>query len=341
MAQNPPRLPDAATLALVGAGLALEIWCAARLLGSGAHAGINHAWIAAHALASMLVAFGTWRALAPVCRAELRDALGLLFALSFFMPVAGALGGAALGVAVRYAGSREKEEAFWELTPPVELPFAPPQNRSPERVDGRGFIEQIRFEGESQRLFNRIVATRHMRDSQAAPILRSALHHRSEKIRLLAYSMLDKKIERINRRIARLEALAEAGNGEVRANTHLQLASNYWELLSLEDAEATMRNQLLEKVRWHAAKATAIDPGNVNGHFTLGLVELRLRRPEQAERSLRLAMHLGMPNEKVLPYLAEVAFQQRRFASVRDHLRALPSAFRTYPPVAQLAEYWL
>jgi hypothetical protein len=54
------------------------------------------------------------------------------------------------------------------------------------------------------------------------------------------------------------------------------------------------------------------------------------------------AQVLGMALEKVLPYLAELAFRQHRFTMVTHFLRALdPLYFRTQPQLSGIAAHWL
>jgi len=53
------------------------------------------------------------------------------------------------------------------------------------------------------------------------------------------------------------------------------------------------------------------------------------------------AKQLGMPTEKVTPYLAESAFVSRDFKSVSVLLESIDKAFLRYPPLKHVAEYWI
>jgi len=47
-----------------------------------------------------------------------------------------------------------------------------------------------------------------------------------------------------------------------------------------------------------------------------------------------------MPGEKVLPYIAEAAFLQRNFKKLRNVVNEISPAFRAYPPMSKVVEYW-
>ncbi len=265
----------------------------------------------------------------------------LLFLMGVFVPFLGAVG-ACLSIAfgATMAKYRHRENEFWQFTDNVDLPFAAPIGRAHPRLDSRGFIEQLAFDGDTETLYNKVVASRHIRDSQSGPILKSAVGHSNERIRLVAYQMLDKKVNLLNREIQRLENAAHSASGFSKSNIHLQIANNYWELLTLEGDEPVAREQLLRSAASHAINAVEIQPQSVNAHFLLGQIYLKQDELKMATESFEQAERLGMPQDKVIPYIAEAAYAARDFKKLKSVLANINPAFRAYPPLSHVAEFW-
>lgn len=298
-------------------------------------------WVLAHLAASALAGIATSMVLKNIIPGR-RLPLILFFAsISFFMPFIGAAGAwMSVHFGAVLANGRHKENVFWHFTSNADLPFAAPIDRSLPKLDSRGFMEQLMFDNQTDQMYNKVAATRHIRDSQSAPLLKTAVGHGNERIRLVAYQMLDKKINRLNREIQRLETDARVAIGSGKSNIHLQIANNYWELLTIEEDEPVAREELLQKAEEHAAQALAIVPGNVNAQFILGQIYLKQHENDKANRAFMRAVELGMSKDKVLPYIAESAFINRDFKLLRNTLQAIDPTFRSYPPFSQVIEFW-
>jgi tetratricopeptide (TPR) repeat protein len=298
-------------------------------------------WMLAHLAASALAGIATTLILGKQIPGRRWPLMLFFAAISFFMPFIGTAGAwLSVHFGAILANGRHKENVFWQYTSNADLPFAAPIDRPAAKLDSRGFMEQLLFDGQTEQLYNKVAATRHIRDSQSAPLLKTAIGHENERIRLVAYQMLDKKVTRLNREIQRLEADSKLATGTGKSNIHLQIANNYWELLTIEEDEPVAREELLMKAEEHAAKALGIEPGNVNAQFVLGQVYLKQQENEKANRAFTRAVELGMSSDKVLPYIAESAFKNRDFKLLRSTLNAINPAFRSYPPFSQVIEFW-
>ncbi|OED38417.1 hypothetical protein AB833_19755 [Chromatiales bacterium (ex Bugula neritina AB1)] len=299
------------------------------------------AWLFSHTMASALAAFCTsilFKELVPGKRVPL---LFFLFLTGFFLPFIGALG---IWLSITFgaiiARGRHQQKEFWQFTSNAELPFAAPIDRPLPKLDSRGFIEQLAFDPETEKLYKKVAGTRHIRDSQAGPILKQAVGHENDRIRLVAYQMLDKKVNTLNREIQRLESDARAASGAGKSNIHLQIANNYWELLTLEEDEPIAREELLGKAHGHALKAAELDSKNVNVHFTIGQINLKQGDSQSAIASFERSISLGISKDKALPYIAEAAYKMRDFVKLRTTLDQVSPAFKTYPPFSNVIEYW-
>ena len=62
-------------------------------------------------------------------------------------------------------------------------------------------------------------------------------------------------------------------------------------------------------------------PRDASLTLLFGRILLRQGELADAERAFRHALDLGLPGSAVNPYLAEVAFRQRRFADIARHLQ--------------------
>jgi hypothetical protein len=105
--------------------------------------------------------------------------------------------------------------------------------------------------------------------------------------------------------------------GPRRGAIHRQLAVRHWDVAWLGLVQGECLEHALHAAREHACAALDRDPRSPSLHFLLGRIELRSRGAERAEASLVRARELGMPAAVVRPYLAEAAFQRRRFDQVR------------------------
>ena len=265
----------------------------------------------------------------------------MIFLFSLFIPFLGAAGSwLAITFGSIMARYTHKENEFWQFTSNADLPFTAPIDRPLPQLDSRGFVEQLTFDSDTETLYNKVVASRHIRDSQSGPILKSAIGHSNERIRLVAYQMFDKKVSSLNKEIQRLENQSKSASGLAKSNIHLQAANNYWELLTLEGDEPVARAQLLESAAEHTQNAIEAQPLNVNAHFLHGQIALKQEDISRATTAFEQAEKLGMSKDKVIPYLAETAFMARDFTRLRKMLSDLNPAFKSYPPLSNVIEYW-
>jgi tetratricopeptide (TPR) repeat protein len=207
-------------------------------------------------------------------------------------------------------------------------------------VDSRGFSEHLLYSKDDDDLYRKILAVANIRTALSVSTLKQAMKHGDERIRLTAYKTLDKKVSDLNREIQSLEKLVNTGDTTESSNTWLQIASNYWELLTIERGEPVARKQLLKKASEAAIQAVSVLPINRNAHFILGRVSLMQGDTRRAKIALERSMALGMPGDKVLPQLAEAAFMQHDYPKVKELLNRLDPATRAYPPLSHVAEYW-
>lgn len=339
----PSRGGTYVALAALGLAVAAELVLLAALVAGTAPLAAPTLWLPAHAFASVVAAAATARLATPFLPERPRRVFALALAFAFSMPLAGALGSsAALLIGCRHAATRHRESPWWRFTERPSLPHALRPRRGGGEIDGRGLAEQLDQDGDADTLYRKVLAAGRLPSALAVDALTRAVRHSDERVRLTAHQTLDRKVAALNAAIQRLEADAEdhARDGRERSDTWLQIASNYWELLTLEQGEPIARAQLLGRAEAAALKAVLVRPDNRNAHFTLGRVALRQGQPERARVAFERATRLGMPGETTRPYLAEAAFDAREYGRIGALLGGIDDAFAAYPPLAGVVERW-
>lgn len=298
-------------------------------------------WLSLHLVTSTLFGLFSGYWLGAITSLKSGSTAFFMGGMTLCMP---GIGGIAALVSILVANkvwlNRSAEATDFVVTDNTPLPFTTPMGRKASKPDSRGFVEQLRYSTDNDDLYQKVLSSSNIRNSISVSVLREAVTHSDERIRLTAYQILDRKVNEINAEIQRLEARANSGGFGSQGITWLQIANNYWELLTLERGDAVARKQLLKKAIHAATQCVAQDPKNRNAHLVLGRVCLENREYDLAAAALQQSLKLGMPRDKVVPYLAEVAFGRREFQKVRQLLASLDDAFKQYPPLKQVVEYW-
>lgn len=293
-----------------------------------------------HAGASALLAVVLQRLLPAPYREPRTTGLFCLFSIGFFIPFLGALGLFTTTLLALYLPKRTRI-APWEVTQFPDLPYRP-LIISPQPLYGEGGLAAVlRHAADPGKRHQAVMATRHMRDQEAIPILRLALKDAVDDVRLLAYSMLSNKEQVINERLKnQLSQLQQTMDPILRGQIHQRIAQDYWELAWLGLAEGEVLIHVLNTAREHVEAALELRTDAPGLHFLRGRILLHQGDIKYARAAFTKAQSVGLPEVEVLPYLAEAAFRERRFQDVRAALRALDPLARTHPTLSGIADYW-
>jgi polysaccharide biosynthesis protein PelE len=286
-----------------------------------------------------------------------------LCVLVLFLPGFGVLG---LLLAVLPALHRPiaRRERDWRRFGVPSLPatlFEPESRRSPV-AGGTSLIDIIDISdardasdsdrsGDDARLAA-VLALRQLPTRPAVPILRLALRDAVDDVRLLAYSMLDRRDGALQARIQKYERALARGDIEPKEAAALEysLAQLHWELAYTGLAAGAVEDRALDSSARHAravlerpAKAGESVQGNeLAALFLLGRILLRKGALDEAEAVLEDARARGFADASIRPYLAEIAFLRRDFARIKEHLRALgPDGEQRPGLIADLCRFWL
>jgi tetratricopeptide (TPR) repeat protein len=318
--------------------LALELVAWAQLAVASASDQALATYLAAHGGAAALLALFALALLPAGYREPRLPVLLLLFAVIFFIPALGFIGTLGVILLTPWLPRLKTPASFGS----VELPALDPH----ERIGGAGF-RQPGMRGflsnatapVSTRL-RALVSLQNVPTRLASPLLRDLLADPSEDLRLLAYGMLDSREQKLNRAIHReLRKRKEAADTEVAARSARKLAQLYWELTYQGLVQGELLRHAVGEALRYAQEALAADPADANLTLRLGRLLHAQGRNDEARKAYGEALGLGLPATRVIPYLAELAFEARD----HDEVRRLLAVLRDWPGMPRLQpviQYW-
>lgn len=299
------------------------------------------AFLVLHAAASALIAVAIGLLFPPAYRRPRRWVWASLFGLNFFVPV--------IGLVVSFVGVIAGTLFPQLLKPTVFRRVAAPEYTATRDYDLtrlRGCAVRARLRAEALPSTARVEALLAI-GSTATPassaVLREMLTDPADDMRLLAYGLLDRREKSISEQLVRersvLAAAEEIGDRDTARLVHHRIGQLYWELVYQALVQGDMQRYALEQALIHTE--CALDGSAADGARWLLIGRIRLRRGElqSARAALGAALEHGMPRRNVLPYLAELRFQQRRYADVRKLMYEL-GAQPASEQLSALQQFW-
>ncbi|SNU85496.1 polysaccharide transport system component protein [Pandoraea sputorum] len=251
----------------------------------------------------------------PASYRDRRGVFGHIALVTFFLPVAGMV--VVMGVLL------------------MGYLFPPPRESLPAgRVETPGFVSHLVARvrhGAGMRLRARLRNVQGERDDRVAALIsvqalpsrvsseiaRDLLADPVEEVRLLAYGILDGMEKRIMQQIFVMRDRHEAAeDDDERAHACVCLAQLYWELIYQNLVRGEVLRFTLERVEKFARDALEQHEDDASMWYLLGRCALMRENPDVAEMHLRQAQFHSFPTERLLPWLAEAAFQRRRYDRV-------------------------
>lgn len=295
-------------------------------------------YLSAHGIASVMLASFAY-VLVPSRYARPRWAvLGLIWALIFFVPVLGFLG-VILGTVLAPVLPRFAPRPAFRS---VRLPDLDPHERAPKatfsQAGVRGFLSNERAPVGLR--LRALVALQNVPARVASPLLRGLLADSAEDLRLLAYGMLDGLEKKLNSRIhEELQRFNQAQEDDERLSAARRLSQLFWELIYQGLVQGDLAQHALDQSLRFTQLALTAEGEDPSLQLQLGRLRHLRGENELARSAYQEALGLGMPLTRVLPYLAEAAFEQRDYAEVRR----LMSTLKDWSGLARLQpiiRYW-
>ena len=324
---------------LILAALSFELSSIALLFSNSTGLGLIGAYLLLHGLGSIVISAAI-ALLVPVrYRQPRRWLLAYLFSFNFFIPLAGffcSVAGIVLDVLLPRPS---KQNAFDTVQAPRFT-----THRNHEGTGFRGGQVRAQLSDSTASVDQRLKALIAVQDTPSrttGSLLRDLLADPADDIRLLAYGILDGKEKQIAHQILKQQqSLAQSTDHAEHFRLNKGIAELYWELIYQNLVLGDMQSFSAEQVRKHTRAALDVDDTDAGLWFMLARLELMRGSVDAAEYALLKAQEANFARERLLPYIAEMRFLQRRYDLVRQLFAEL-SDQPGLPALAQSRRYWL
>lgn len=295
-------------------------------------------YLTLHAVGSAFLALFLALVIPAQYRRPRRWVLVYLFAFNFFMPIVGLLC-VTIGLLLGFWLPRRKIKNDFDVMNNPRFTT----HRNHEGTGFRGGQVRAQLGNSSAPLDQRMKALAAVQDTPAratGSLLRGLLADPTDDIRLLAYGILDGKEKSITQRIMEnRHLLQQAADPVEQFGLNKLIAELYWELIYQDLVQGDMRSFSADQVRRYANDALLVDAEDAGLWFLLTRLELFCGQVDAAEHALYQAQRGNFARERLLPYLAELRFLQRRFTEVRALFAELADR-PGVPALAQSRRFW-
>lgn len=330
--------PAASGLAAKLAALTAQLAAVALLARGGTSTTLLLAFLAMQAAAAALTALVLWRLLPLRMRAPFRWSFGFLALFCFLVPLGGPVVWLGSHLLARLLPRPLDSRHIGMVGLPQFVTYL--MARVTHNGGGRLRAQLANIDAPLPERLTALAAMQSMPARTSGPLLRELLADSTDDIRLLAYGMLDGAEKQLTQQIlAELPKLDTTPGEAERARINKKLAGLYWELIYQNLVQGDVYRYTAEQAERHARAALEHDASDAALWFLRGRLALALRAPAQARASLERAATLGFARQRVLPLLAEAAYQECDYASVRALMASIDGA-SPMPVMRPLLRYW-
>ena len=354
----------------MGWGVAAEVLAGLLLWLSGSEWVTNWAanWIVlaavlSHSVSSYFLAQGFWQLLPRCYKLPARRSFSFLVVFIWILPVLGALGILwSITNALQRPRSRASRNVKIVVLP--ELPFSPPIIFATLPYSQGALRQIVYFAERPLKRLKAVMATRHMAPREAMTIWSKATRDPVDDVRLLAYAMRDGSEKKLTDQILTLtEALPDLPI-RMRNACHKTIAALCWELVYHRLVQGAVKQHWLQTARRHmevlfalpgyasagaVSTSTMLDTtdkpdtsaiSDADGWLLYGRILLESGDLALAGEAFANARAGGTDEQKILPWLAEIAFNERRFSEVKVYLSALTRPGEKGHELALVRAWW-
>lgn len=326
-------------IVFIALALVLELSGMVSVMKSGSSDGTLLLYLLLHALASLLLAVAGWYFLSEKYRQPRWLITLLLFNFAFFIPVLGLPG---VFVAVLSSGYRRRTRILQPFTNLVMPEFVLSLRETEIRFSQGGIKSRLAQSSipTPQRLQSLLVL-QGIPARVSSPMLQGMLGDASDDIRLVAYGLLDSREKKVTAQIHReLVNLRTVESRELQLVGLRYLAELYWELVYTGLAQGDLRIHALNQALFYTDSALKLASQDTGLLFLKGRILLESKMFDEARLILELAMSHGLPESRALPYIVEIAFNRRDFATVQALLTRL-SVYQLTPIMKNAIQFWV
>ena len=294
-------------------------------------------YLALHTLASLALARGVWGVLPRHYQEPVGLTQLLLFSLALFVPLVG-LVAMLIGVGIGYAlPAVSREEPFVTVRVPSFTPVPAPSGAGFRQEDLRTLLTspdtstELRLQG--------MLTVRDMPTRFTGSVLREVLGDAVDDVRLLAYGILDQKEKQLTQQIDRAMRLLETASPARAYRLHRRLAELYWELAYQDLVQGDIRELSLRQSFQYVDRALSEKPGDAGMWLLRGRILMVDGDLEEADKSFRFCVLLGLPASRVNPWLAELALWQGQYRQGRGLMSDIAEDSK-FTSLDKAVRYW-
>jgi len=296
-------------------------------------------FLASHLIAAVSLAFLLRLSLPRQADTKKWGSLALFFSFAFFIPVFGCIGMLGALVYFRFFLRFDARPEFFSvpMTPFMQESGGP----APGMGEG-GAWSRLRTESLPRTMrLKALLAVGSSSGRNASRLLSFATSDNDDEIRLLAFNLSDQREKVISKAISQsLAELKNASNCDERLPHCRKLAFSYWELIFNDLAQKELAEFYVMQSLSYSSQALDIDANDPNLLILLGRLHLWRGDMEGAEKSINAAMNNGAHRDRVVPYLAELAFLRRDFVTMRSYFERNP-LLRHKPGIGPVVQFWM
>jgi len=294
--------------------------------------------LSAHATACAIGAISCYVLLPSRYKRPRWQVLLLLFCFSFIAPVVGAVG---ILLITRYALRRIKRQHRYAVPRMVEPPVYDVQGADAMRRGQNSIRSRLNANVPRDIRMQALLTLQAVPGRVANPILEGLLGDDVDDVRLLAFGMLDSEEKKISSHIQHELTLLEGElDSEQCSDCYVHLAELHWEMVYAGLAQGELRRHILGQALGYLEQALAQNPEPTPGVlFLKGRILLAQGRAEDANEIIEQALALGLAPASALPYLAEIAFKNRKFEQVYQYMEQV-SRLHIAPKTRAIADLW-
>ena len=265
--------------------------------------------------------------------------LALFFSFAFFIPVFGCLGMLGALVYFRFFLRFDARPEFFNV--PM-TPFMMESGGPAPGMGEGGAWSRLRAASLPRAMrLKALLAVGSSSGRNASRLLHFATGDNDDEIRLLAFNLADTREKIISKAISQsLAELKDASNGDERLLRFRNLAFSYWELVFNDLAQKDLAEFYIAQSLSYASQALDMDARDPNLLILLGRLHLWRGDLAAAETAITAAMSNGAHRDRVVPYLAELAFLRRDFVTLKSHFELNP-LLRHKPVIGPVVQFWM
>jgi len=262
-----------------------------------------------------------------------------IFIINFCLPIVGYIATLLLSPIITYTYKKKylhqikhfnKDEFLSNPYPKVKRVFGEgavvslvtdPNNHSPNKMKSLVFMSQHP-------------------NIQTHKLIRELLSDKDNEIRLYSFSILNSKEQQLNDQINNLlKQIKLSKNKEEKSNLKEEVAQNYWEFINQGLTEPKNIPIIVERIKHFAQKALKNSKNKAPILLILAKSYFAIKDYSKALDFFNEALKAGIPKIKVLPYLAEIAYEKRDFIEVKRLMQELKIK-ETHSSIIPIKNIW-